>query len=250
MFGRFSVSVAAALLALPFLALVPALQPAAAATGEQKLFVGLDLSGGIASGSSSTRDGGGVLPLFSGDGEVGNVHFDHTIGIGAHAGYRFNPSWSTFLRYRHVHGSVGFDAFYPSFRVASKFKGSANSDAVLGGLIHHHSLSPADSLQLSAGAGLAFNRLYDIVERDRDSGLFVADVASHSRTAFTADIGLGLQHAVAAGTTIGLDLSATYAGGFATGNSRRGNLGVTVINPYGIDNVWRGNLGLSLRQTF
>ncbi|HWK13146.1 MAG TPA: outer membrane beta-barrel protein [Rhizobiaceae bacterium] len=224
--------------------------PAAGMAAEKDFFVGLDISGGLAFGSSSTTDGGGVLPYFNGDGVVGNVRFGETIGIGGHAGYRFNPSWSVIISYQHVSGSIGWDATFPTYGGASGFDGNATSDVFVGHLAYQHPLTKATTLTLKAGLGVGFNRLSGIVETDKATGYFVSDVGGKTRVSPVAQLGAGLQHKLSPNMTIGLDALLAYAGGFETANTRSGNLGVTNINPYKIDNVWRTNLGASFRLAF
>jgi hypothetical protein len=214
---------------------------------DRNIFVGLDLSGGKAFGSSNTKDGGGTPPLFQGDGVVHNVKFGETIGIGGHIGYRVTPSWSLFLSYQHVRGDVRWDATYPSFGVSSRFDGKATSNAIMGNVAYERPLFKATSLRVRAGAGLTFNRLSSLVETDKATGQFGSNVAAHEKIGPVAEIGLGLEHKVAAHAIIGLDASIAYTGRFATGSERRGNLGTTSINPYEIDNAYRTNLGISLK---
>jgi hypothetical protein len=49
---------------------------------------------------------------------------------------------------------------------------------------------------------------------------------------------------------LGLDALLTYTGGFETGDTRSGNLGITDINPYKIKDAWRANLGVSINFEF
>jgi len=224
--------------------------PAAGMAEERDFFVGLDISGGLAFGSSSTTDGGGVLPYFNGEGVVGNVRFGETIGIGGHAGYRFDPSWSAIVSYQHIRGSIGWDAVFPTFGGASGFDGNAASDTVMGHVAYQRPLTGATTLGLRAGLGVGFNRLSGIVETDKASGNFVSDVAGKTSVSPVAQVGAGLRHSLGASAMIGLDASLAYAGAFETGNTRHGNMGVTSINPYRIDNVWRTSLGASFRLAF
>lgn len=210
-------------------------------------FAGLDVSAGLASGSSDTVDGGAP---FAGGGVVENVDFGATVGIGGHAGYRFSPALSAFVSYQHSRGDVRWDADFPLIGVASGFEGTAVSNAVMGNLSYDVPLSGATSLEFAAGAGLSFNVLSGVVETDKGTGIFLSDVAEHTRTSPVARIGAGLRHQVSPGVALGLNLSASYAGGFETGDTRSGNLGITEINPYKIDDVWRVDLGASVRFRF
>ena len=231
-------------------AILAATFPAAAIADDQDFFVGIDVLGAGAFGSSKTKDGGGVLPTFKGDGVVHNVRFGGMIGVGSHVGYRFNPSWSAIVSYQHFRGDVSWDAVFSTYGGASGFDGDATSDVIMGNIAYTRPLSEAISISVKGGLGVAFNRLSGLVETDKASGLFVSDIANHTETSPTAQIGLGIQHKVTPRTTIGLDGAFAYAGGFETGDTRNGNLGVTSINPYKIDNVWRGSLGASLRVEF
>lgn len=224
--------------------------PAIATAENRDFFAGVDVLGGVAFGTSSTKNGGGMPPLFNSDGIVNNVRFGGMIGLGGHVGYRFNPSWSAFVSYQHFGGDVSWDARYPSFGVSSSFDGDAVSNVVMGSIAYDHPLSDATSVSIKAGLGVAFNTLSGLVETDKATGLFGADVAGRTKTSPTAQIGLGLQHKITPNATLGVDAAFAYAGGFETGNTRTGNLGVTSINPYKIDNVWRGSLGVSIGVEF
>lgn len=217
---------------------------------DHAVFGGLDILGGMAFGSSSTKNGGGLLPLFEGDGVVSNVSFGETVGVGGHVGYRFNPSWSAILSYQHIRGDIGWDATFTNHGGASKFGGDAISNAIIGNIAYERPLSGATALNLRAGLGVSFNRLSGIVETYKPTGEFISDVAGKTKPAPLAQIGAGVHHKLTARATIGLDALLAYTGGFETGDTRKGNLGVTDINPYRIDDVWRANLGASFRLDF
>lgn len=225
---------------------VPFLQTPAHAE-HSGFFAGLDMSGGMAFGSSSTTKGGAA---FAGGGVVNHVKFGGAIGGGGHAGYRFDPSLSTFISYRHIRSDVGWNANFPVFNISSDFKGTAISNAVMGHLAYDLALSDATSVRTSAGLGLSFNSLSGVVETDKGTGTFLADVADHTQISPTAQIGAGISHRIAPRAVLGVDASISYTGGFATGHTRSGNLGITPITPYKIDSVWRADLGASLRYEF
>lgn len=229
---------------------ISAAWPVVALAEEQDFFFGLDALGGTAFGSSSTKDGGGVLPMFKGDGVVSNVRFGGTIGIGGHFGYRFSPNWSALVSYQHMRGNVSWDAAFPTYGGGSEFDGNATSDAFIGNVAYQRLLSDITAVSLKAGLGVGFNRLSELVEANRVTGQFVSNVAGKTKTSPLFQIGAGIQHKLIGNTTIGLDALLAYAGGFETGDTRRGNLGVTDINPYKIDDVWRANLGASIRFEF
>jgi len=231
-------------------AVLVATLPAAAQAKDQDFFVGVDVLGGVASGGSNTKNGGGVLPLFNGDGVVDHVHFGDMIGIGGHMGYRFRPSWSAIISYQHFRGDVSWDATFPTYGGGSSFDGKATSDVIMGNIAYTRHLSDTTSASVKAGLGVAFNRLSNLAETDKATGLFVSDVARHTKASPTAKIGIGIEHKLTPGMSVGLDAALAYAGGFETGNTRSGNLGVTSINPYKIDDVWRGTLGASLKVRF
>jgi hypothetical protein len=223
------------------------LVPVSARAEDTGFFAGLDWSAGMASGSSKTTNGGAP---WAGGGVVSNVKFGGTIGIGGHAGYRFNPALSGFISYQHVRGDVSWDATFPLFGVSSDFKGTAISNVIMGNLAYDFALSDTTSIRTSVGIGLSFNSLSNVVERDVATGLFLADVADRTRTSPAAQIGAGIQHRIAPHAVLGLNASVSYTGGFETGDTRSGNLGVTPITPYKIDDVWRTNLTASLRFAF
>jgi len=233
-----------ALMILPAAAAAQPLQPSQ--SPPSGFFAGLDVSGGMAHGSSSTRDGGAP---FAGGGIVRNLKFDNTVGIGGHAGYRFD-AWSVFLSYAHIQGDVGWDADFPKAGIASGFAGSAASDVILANVAYEFPLSDALALGASGGVGVAFNSLSGIDERDLGSGQFLSHVAGHTETSPAARLGLGLRYRMGRDLEWGLDASLLYTGGFRTGDTRRGNQGVTGIVPYEIDDVWRADLGVSFRYRF
>ncbi len=233
------------LLRLAVLAIV--IFPVSALAGEQGFFAGPDVFGGTAFGSSSTTNGGAP---FAGGGVAGDVKFGETWGIGGHVGYRFDPAISTFISYQHIRGDIGWNAIFPLYGISSRYEGSAISNAVLGNVAYEFPLSAATRVRTTAGLGIAFNTLSGVVETDRPSGLFLADVANHTKVSAIAQVGLGIQHRIAQNVVVGLDGVIAYAGGFETGNTRSGNLGITDINPYRIDDVWRANLSGSIRFEF
>lgn len=212
------------------------LVPVSALAKDIGFFAGLDLSGGMASGSSKTTDGGAS---WAGGGVVDNVKFGNAAGIGGHAGYRFAPALSGFISYQYIRGDVSWDAAFLMLGVASDFKGAAISNVIMGNLAYDFALSDTTSIRASAGVGLSFNSLSNVVETDLGTGLFLSDVADHTRISPAARISAGIQHKIAANAVLGLDASVSYMGGFETGNTRSGNLGVTPITPYKIDDVWR-----------
>jgi hypothetical protein len=221
--------------------------PASGFAGEPGFFTGLDVSAGMTQGSSGTTDGGAS---FAGGGIVDDVKFEHTAGIGGHVGYRLDPSWSVFLSYQYVRGDVRWHAAFPAIGPASRFAGTALSHTVLANVGYEFPLTSAVTLQATAGLGMAFNTLADVVEKDEATSEFLSDVAKHTRANPAARIGLGLRYAATRHATIGLDAAITYVGGFRTGNTRSGNLGVTPITPYDIDGVWRTSLSASAGMRF
>jgi hypothetical protein len=221
--------------------------PVPALAEDSGFFAGLDVSGGLASGSSSTRNGGAA---FAGGGVVGNVKFDGTIGVGGHVGYRFDPSVSAFISYQYIRGGVSWDAKFPLIGAASDFDGDAISNVIMGNVAYDWALSDATSIGVSTGIGLSFNSLSDVVETDKATGLFLADVEDHTEISPAAQIGVSLQHRIAPNAVLALNAAVSYVGDFETGDTRSGNLGVTPITPYGIDDVWRANLGASLNFAF
>jgi len=229
------------------LACVVAMALPATAQGEDGVFAGLDILGGMASGSSSTTNGGAPI---AGGGVVDNVKFGNTVGIGGHIGYRFDPARSVFISYQHIRGDIGWNANFPLYGVSSRFDGTAISNAILGNVAYEIPLSGATAIRTTAGLGLTFNTLSGLVETDVATGLFLANPAAHTKISPIAQIGVGLRHKIAASTTLALDSTIAYAGGFETGKTRTGNLGVTEINPYKIDDVWRANLAASIRFKF
>lgn len=220
------------------------LLPAAVLAQDSGFFAGLDVSGGWAFGSSDTTNGGAA---FAGGGVVDNVRLGETVGVGGHIGYRLDPALSAFVSYQHVRGDVSWDAAFPLFGVTSDFKGDAISHMIMGNLAYDWTLSDATSIRASAGLGVSINSLSGVVETDRGTGVFLADVANRSRTGPTAQIGAGIQRKITTHVVLGLNAAVSYTGSFETGDSRSGNLGVTPITPYEIDDVWRASLGASIR---
>jgi len=232
--------------------LIPALiavslVPVPAFADDAGFFAGFDFSGGAAVGSSSTKDGGAS---WAGGGVVNNVKFSGTASVGGHAGYRFDQALSGFISYQYIRGDVGWDAAFPLFGVASNFKGAATSNVILGNLAYDFALSDTTSLRASAGVGLSFNSLSNVTETDVGTGLYLANLADRTRTSPAAQIGAGIQHRIAPQAVLGLNASVSYTGGFETGTTRSGNLGVTPITSYKIDDVWRTQLSASIRFQF
>ncbi len=217
--------------------------PGPASAQETGPFAGLDISGGVAGGSSDTTNGGAF-----GTGVVGDVEFGETVGIGGHIGYRYTPEFSVSLSYRHIRGDIGWIADYSVSK--SKFEGTATSDVILLGANYDLRLSHATTASFGAAAGLSFNSFRDIVEMTADTRIFGAVVEDHTKLAPAAQIGAGIRHTIAPNVAVSLDATLAYTGGFETGNTRSGNLGVTLITPYGVKDVWRAKLGASIRFAF
>ena len=228
--------------------------PLSAFAGESGFFAGIDVSGGTAHGRSSTKNGGGDAHTNTpgAGGIVENVKFKDTTGIGGHVGYRFNESLATFITYQHMRGNVSWDADYPTYGggVASSFDGRATSNILMGNVAYEWALTQATSLRASAGLGVAYNSLSNITEINKPDGAFVSKVANHREVSPAAQIGAGLRHKVSSNIALGLDVLVSYTGGFETGVTRSGNIGVTRINAYKINDVWRANLGASLTFSF
>ena len=201
--------------------------PAPALAGAPGFFVGLDASVGTVSGSSNTTDGGAP---FAGGGVVRNVDFGTATGFGGHVGYRFNAAVSAFVSYRRLSSDVRWDADFPLAGVASSFRGKAVAHAVTANIGYDLAISDAVTAQ--------------------GSGLVLADVARRTRTKPMAQLSLGIEHRISPGVAAGLTASASYGGGFETGDTRVGNLGVTDINPYRIGHIWRTGLAASVRFRF
>jgi hypothetical protein len=221
--------------------------PVSALAAEQGFFAGLDASAGAAFGSSKTTNGGAPS---AGGGVVGSVKFGTTWGGGGHVGYQFDPAMSAFISYQSIWGDVRWNANYPSVGASSKFDGVAISNVILGNVAYEFPLSAATTLKTTAGLGIAFNTLSNVTETDRPTGVFLSELESHTRIGPAAQVGLGLRHKIAPNTVVGLDGLIAYAGGFETGNTRSGNLGVTGINPYRIDDVWRASISASIKASF
>jgi hypothetical protein len=241
--GETGLSLRSLFLALILLAFLPVV----ASAEESRFFAGLDVLGGAAFGSSSTTDGGAP---FANGGVVKNVKFGKTVGLGGHVGYRVDRSLSGFISYQHIRGDIDWDADFPFIGAASQFEGKAISNAILGNVAYDLPLSDTTAVRATAGLGLTFNSLSDVVETDGPTGLFLSDVESHTKISPMVQIGAGIQYEIAPNALLGLDASFAYVGGFETGNTRNGNLGVTDINPYRIDDVWRANLSASITIMF
>jgi hypothetical protein len=67
--------------------------------------------------------------------------------------------------------------------------------------------------------GVGFNTLSGVVETNKPTGEFLADLADHTKTDIIARVGLGLRHRIAQNVVVGLDGSIAYVGGFETGNT-------------------------------
>jgi hypothetical protein len=201
----------------------------------------------MATGSSNTSNGGAP---FAGGGVVNDLRFGDTTGIGGHIGYRVDPALSAFISYQHIRGDIEWNANFPLVGASSDYEGSAISDAIMGNVAYELPLSDVISVRATAGLGITFNTLSGIVETDKATGIFLADVANHTKIAPIAQIGTGIRYKITPNVALGLDASFAYSGGFETGDTRTGNLGVTDINPYKINDVWRANLGVSIGLEF
>ena len=233
--------------------ILPTIFPLIALADETGFFAGIDVHGGTAHGHSSTKNGGGnpTTNTPGAGGIVKSVKFKGTTGIGAHVGYRFNESLSTFISYQHIRGKLGWDASYPIFwGVSSSFDGTATSNILMGNIAYEWPLTELTSVRASAGLGVAYNSLSNITEIDKATGTFVSKVANHREISPAAQIGAGLRHKISSNIVLGLDALVSYTGGFETGATRSGNLGVTRINAYEIDDVWRASLGASMTFNF
>lgn len=208
---------------------------------------GLAVSGGLNYGSSNTKNGGAA---FAGGGIVRNLTFDGVAGLGGYVGVRLRPSLSAFISYQHLRGGVSWDAEFPAIGVASSFRGFAHSNIVMGNLGYDWTLSDRTMLRARGGLGLAMNAFAGLVETDRATGQFLAEVASSPSLSPAAEIGAGIAHRFTRNAEFSLNAAVGYVGGFRTGDTRTGNLGVTAITPYEVDHVWRVSLGASVRYLF
>lgn len=59
-----------------------------------------------------------------------------------------------------------------------------------------------------------------------------------------AQLGVGFRYAISRNAAVSLDAAVTYVGGFRTGDTKTGNLGVTDITPHEINDVWRTRLAV------
>lgn len=213
---------------------------------ETGFFAGVDISAGIAGGSSDTTTGGAP---FGGGGTVYNVNFGNTFGIGGHIGYRISPELSTYLSYEHISGSIKWNADF-AVGLSSRFEGRADSDVIMANLAYHFPLSPATSLRTSGGVGGTFNTIKNVDEWS-SSGIYGARLADATTPSLAAEIGAGIEHRISPAVLVGLTASVGYSGRFETGRSRGNGLGVVeYINAYIFNDVWRGSLGLSLTADF
>ena len=210
-------------------------------------FAGVDLSMGLAGGTSSTTNGGAA---FAGGGTVYDLRFGQSFSVGGHVGYRFDPAFSVSLSYEHIRTAVSWNVDYPLVPGDSAFRGVAASNLLMGNAAYTHALTETTAIELRGGLGLAINTLSDVVESQIPTGTFLADLTQGTRFSPAAQRGIGLSQQLAPNVRLALGTSATYIGGFATGNTRTGNLGVTAITPYEIDHVWRANVGATLRIDF
>ncbi len=236
------------LLSLSLLA-ASACVPFASLAQQPGFFAGLDAAVGTTRGSSSTRDGGGDFGA-GGIGIVSDVKFEHTTGIGGHLGYRFDSPWSVFLSYQYTRSDIRWRADFPAYDSRTDFSGKAFSHTILANVGYAFPLTEATTLHATAGLGVAFNALSDVVERNAATGQFASDVADHTHTSPAARLGIGLHYAATRHTLISLDAAVTYQGSFHTGKTRSGNLGITAITPYEIDDVWHASLGASVSVMF
>ncbi|MFL9609262.1 hypothetical protein ACKF11_04185 [Methylobacillus sp. Pita2] len=221
---------------------------------EPGFFAGIDVTGGTAHGRSSTKDGGGnpFTNTPGAGGKVDHVKFKDTTGIGGHIGYRFTDSpLSAFISYQHIRGKLGWDASYSLFPGAvSSFDATATSNILLGNIAYDWRLTELTSVRASLGLGVAYNALSNTTETDKQTGQFVSKVSNHREASPAAQFTAGLRHKVSPNIVLGLDALVSYTGGFETGDTRSGNLGITRINAYKIDDVWRANVGASLTFNF
>lgn len=217
---------------------------AAAAASGSPFFVGMEFSIGPTSGSSSETNGGAP---WAGGGVVSDVQVGSSTMLGGHVGYRFNPNWAVSVGYQRSKADIRWNADFPNIWFKSHYAGSAISNQLIGNLLYAIPLSdPAATIHLSAGGGLAFNKLSNIVESTLETGVFLSDVADNSQTAPVGQLGAGLSYRLSPKVVLGLNGKLSYVGKFETGNTRSGNLGVTDINPYRIDNMWRKSIGVTL----
>jgi len=171
-------------------------------------------------------------------------------GIGAHVGYRFDSPVSIFLSYQHIQGNISWDANFPAVGAASSYAGQAISQTILANIAYAFPLSVATAIRTTLGIGASINTLSGVRETVLNTGQFLSDVANHDEISPAAKVALGIRQKLTRNIEIGLDAGLTYSGGFRTGDTRSGNLGVTEIKPYKIDSVWRTDVAASLRYRF
>lgn len=214
----------------------------------EDFFAGLDVSWGKVSGGSRTTNGGGAI---GGGGTVYDLAFRQSLGVGMHAGYRLDHAFSASVSYEYIQTGVSWKASYVDPLAGDgAFDGSAVSNLLMANATFRHPISDSTSFELRGGLGAAINVLANVVETDITSGALVSNVGQGVSVSPAARLGVGLSHEIAPHALLALNTSATYLGGFTTGETRFGNLGTTAITPYTIENAWRAEISASLRVGF
>jgi hypothetical protein len=210
-------------------------------------FAGVDVSGGMATGSSGTKNGG---DSFGKGGTVNNLKFKETFGIGAHAGYQFTPALSAFLSYHHTSGDIHFDADFPNRYISTSIKGKAETDALLANVAYAWDLTDDTTIHASAGAGVAFNQLKGLVEHLKINGNFTSTLTDQTKAHPMAQLGIGVTHQLSKDLSASVAMSTAYVGNYETGNTRQYISKTRKITPYKINDVWRTQFTASVNYQF
>lgn len=225
---------------------VVALLPCAALAETTGFFAGAEAIGGLAHGSMRTTDGG--APGF--DGVARDLRLGNVYGAGGEIGYRFDNQFGLAIAYMHTRGSVSWEAAFQLAPITSGYRGTASSDAVMARAYLDVPIDGRTSVGLKGGLGLALNTLSSVVETNVPGGEFLAVLGDRTVVGPAAEVGLSMSHALARNGMLSLGGTFAYVGGYATGETRQGNLGTTAINPYTIDSVWHARINAKLAMRF
>ncbi len=209
-------------------------------------------------------DGGVVWALKKGHGNrTGGQFFtgssDHlrrkvTGIIGANAGLFLNDCFRADISYAYSHWHTNWLTQFPGDS-PDVFPSKLNTQLVLANLYVH--LNPELICQMGGfnpyfggGLGVAFNKLYGIIERSTDDNFFDF-VHSHTHKNLAGKFQVGVLREICNWIALDLAFSATYLGKVSSGNRRTFVSGASQrIGRYSFTNNWTGAVTLGAKFFF
>jgi|GEM_PF-1800502 len=220
------------------------------------LYGGVDAGYCFGIGKSSSRNNGA-----NGTGRSFNAKTQSGWTINAQLGYQLNCWSSIDIQYVFLNNNYKWQTLFPG-----NFHENLSADLhshlalinyrlYLGHLFHFACFDP----YITGGVGVAFNRFFDIKERQAVESPVLPNVVfgiidSRTHSNFCAQVGAGIRRCFCQSWIVNLKFNAYYLGTFSSGDSRKGvapfPLGTVLIQPYKFKHNWIGAVTLGLGYSF